>query len=129
MTKDEKATQLHGNGYNCAQSVFGALSGECGIEENAALSIGAGFGGGCGCGELCGSIAGGIMAIGAYFLGGEAHDSSKARMYRGEFIQRIKEQYGAVTCRELKAPGKPVPCAEIISYCARLADEIIKNNN
>lgn len=128
MSINSKATDLHNDGYNCAQSVFGACSDECGIDEKAALAIRARFGGGAGCGELCGAISGGIMAIGAAFANDDPHNSAKVKKLRGELIQKVRDKYGVITCRELKAPGKAVPCGDLIEGCAVLADEIINNN-
>lgn len=128
MNMGSKATNLHNSGYNCAQSVFCACSGECGIDEKTAFAIGAGFGGGAGCGELCGAISGGIMAIGAAFAGDDPQNMSKVKELRGEFVKKVREKYGVIVCRELKAPGKVVPCDTIIEGCAALADEIIKKN-
>ncbi len=64
MTAKEKATALHGQGYNCAQSVLMAMGGATGLDEKTASSVACGFGGGAGCRELCGALSGAIMAVG-----------------------------------------------------------------
>ena len=46
MTVSEKAVLLHGQGYNCAQSVLAACGEYTGMDEKTALAIAGGFGGG-----------------------------------------------------------------------------------
>ena len=55
MGAKEKATALHMRGFNCAQSVLGALGEYTGLDEATALSVACGFGGGVSCGEICGA--------------------------------------------------------------------------
>lgn len=131
MKLDEKAAELHAGGCNCAQSVLGACSGICGLDEETAKGVGAGFGGGMGCGEICGAVAGGVMAIGCAFAGGGqkgSSDAAKVKTLRTELVEGVRQKFGAVTCRELKTPGKAVPCGELIGYCAKTAGDIIDNN-
>ena len=52
MTTEEKASTLHDQGYNCAQSVLLTLSNHSGMDEKTAAAIATGFGGGAGCREL-----------------------------------------------------------------------------
>lgn len=128
MSIEKRAVELHNSGYNCAQSVFDACCGCCGVDEKTALAIGAGFGGGAGCGELCGAISGGIMAIGAAFDGSDPQNMPKIKKLRDEFVENIRSEYGAVTCRDLKSPERAGFCDTIIARCAGLADEMIHNN-
>lgn len=130
MNYSEKATELHGEGYNCAQSVLGACCGDCGIDERTALALGTGFGRGLDCGELCGAVSGSVMAISAAINGadpGDNESTARAKAARDEFLDEIKSRYGAITCRELKAPGSAVPCGTIIAGCADLTGKIINN--
>ena len=41
MTAKEKATELHGKGYNCAQSVLMSMGGVTGMDEKTAASVAA----------------------------------------------------------------------------------------
>ena len=62
MTAKEKATELHGKGCNCAQSVLLSLGDVTGLDEKTAAAVACGFGGGAGCRELCGALSGAIKA-------------------------------------------------------------------
>ena len=61
----EKAANFSKQGFNCSQSVLGALSDFTGLDDCTAKAISSGFGGGVRCGEVCGAVAGGAMALGA----------------------------------------------------------------
>jgi len=131
MEKANKSLELHNNGYNCAQCVLAANHDLCGLDENTALSITTGFGGGMRCGEICGAISGGVMAISHAFTSADPSDMAarnKATVLCKEFIEKNREKYGAIVCRELKGPGAKVPCNTLISENADLVAEIINNN-
>ena len=131
MKTGDKATELHESGCNCAQSVLGACRDKCGLDMDTALGVGSGFGGGMGCGEICGAVSGGVMAIGSAFAnaGPDKHENTmKVKKLSRDFIDGVRNDFGAVTCRELKSPGQAVPCARIIEYCAEKAGKIIDNN-
>lgn len=131
MTAKERASAIHADGFNCAQSVFAGCAQCAGIDENTAKAISVGFGGGMRCGEVCGAISGAVMAIGAAFSGDDASSpeaKANGRKYCIAFMTAVREKYGAVTCRELKSPEHLVPCDKLISECAELAENIINNN-
>ena len=62
----ENAKEYFASGYNCAQSVFRAVLEAKGLFFDEASFLAAGFGGGVGGqqGDICGAVAGAIMAIG-----------------------------------------------------------------
>ena len=129
MGAKEKATALHERGFNCAQSVLGALGEYTGMDETTALALSGGFGGGVRCGEICGAVSGGVMALGLAFPHTDSEDarartriSALTRDYTGEFAAR----FGCIRCQDLKR--NQTPCSELIEYAAEQAEIMIKNN-
>ncbi len=100
MTAKEKATALHGQGYNCAQSVLMAMGGATGLDEKTASSVACGFGGGAGCRELCGALSGAIMAVGMKV---GAENRAQVNAADKEIVTAFREKFGAVRCADLKA--------------------------
>ena len=63
--RTERAQQLFGEGYNCAQSVVAAWADVYGVPEDVALRISSSFGGGIGRMRLtCGAASGLFMLAG-----------------------------------------------------------------
>lgn len=129
MNIQEKALAFHAQGYNCAQSVLLACAGYTGLDEKTALAISAPFGGGMRCGEMCGAVAGGLMALGLCCPFCDAADknakneiASLARVFSAEF----KEQLGCLRCLDLKGAG--VSCERCIACGAEIAKKLIENN-
>ena len=124
MGAKEKATALHERGFNCAQSVLGALGEYTGLDGKTAMALSGGFGGGVRCGEICGAVSGGVMALGMAFPPEKNGNriSALARSYTAEFQQK----YGCIRCLDLKK--NRIPCAELIEYAAELAESYIQKN-
>ncbi len=60
----EEADRLHALGYNCAETVLGAVAAATGLAVPP-LRIATGFGGGVGrTGDVCGAVTGAVMAMG-----------------------------------------------------------------
>lgn len=121
MDVKEKAVTLHGQGYNCAQSVLLALSDHTGLEDSAAASVAAGFGGGAGCRELCGAISGAVMAAG---LKHSAENRPQIQAADRELVAAFRERFGALRCGDLKAARRP--CDELIAFAAEKMDTLLK---
>ena len=64
MTEEMAAAKLFEDCYDCAQTVFSHFAEELGLDEETALKISAGFGGGMHKGDMCGTVTGGLMALG-----------------------------------------------------------------
>ena len=125
MNRMKTANAYHEKGYNCCQSVLAAFADRCGISEETALRIGAGFGGGAGTGELCGAITGGIMAL-DLSAGGSMEDpvgSKRRASARSRSLQKsFSGQFGALRCRELlrgekEEPSEAVSAMGIQNHC------------
>ncbi len=100
----QKAQELFDAGYSCAQSVFGALAPEVGVDLDTALKLSAVFGGGLArTGGTCGALSGALMAYGLKFGTSEISPEIKERMYRGseDFVAAFRKLQGATTCNEL----------------------------
>lgn len=117
MTLDErldKARALRGRGYNCAQCVCASFPDVTGLAEDEALRASIGFGGGVGgCGEVCGVLPAMALLEGMRTEGGAADKNQVYGAVRG-LRDSFTEAFGTVLCRELKAPGKGVPCNDLI---------------
>ena len=120
MTAKEKATALHGQGYNCAQAVLMAMGGATGLDEKTAASIACGFGGGAGCRELCGALSGAIMAVGMKV---GAENRAQVNAADKEIVTAFREKFGAVRCADLKAAK--IACDDVIAFAAEKAEELL----
>jgi C_GCAxxG_C_C family probable redox protein len=124
MTRDDVEQQAYeriSSGCNCAESVLQTAISHCGIpSDGTPMRIATCFGGGVGRSqdELCGALAGGIMALGLGYgrdVAGTPCDTAQdlAATFRNRFIERN----GSSTCRELMAGFGP---QENWSACKRL---------
>ena len=130
MGAKEKAVALRSQGFNCAQSVLGALGEYTGLDEKTALALSAGFGGGVRCGEICGAVCGAVMALGLRHPWNDPEDASaKAEVARitMAFTKRFSEAHGCIRCFDLKHSGG-YPCSELIAWAAENAEDIMKND-
>lgn len=124
MEIKDRAVALHGEGYNCAQSVLLACGEYTGLDEKTAIAVSAPFGGGMRCGEMCGAVSGGLMALGLSC--GAAEKSEMAAMAK-ELSEAFKERLGHLRCLDLKNAG--VSCDGCIACGAEIAEKIIKDNS
>ncbi len=129
MDVKKLATEYHERGFNCAQSVLCSCAEYTGLDEKTALAVSGGFGGGLRCGEVCGAVSGAVMAVGsccAYVDESDLKTKQKIAELAKLTCDRFKNEYGVIRCFDLKHEGKP--CAELIEFCAELAEKIIKEN-
>ncbi len=120
MKTSERAVQLHGEGFSCAQSVLMSLKGLTGLTEECSADLGAGFGRGAGVEELCGAISGAVLAMSAV---GGAKAKPQILEKNRELCAAFRERFGAVRCEELKAAE--ISCDEAIAFAAEKAEELI----
>lgn len=104
MNVSAKALENFDSGYNCAESVLLAVSNEAGCRSYECLPrIATGFGGGIARnGNLCGALAGGIMAIGLA-LGRNNNQESRDPCYPGtdRLYNGFLEKFGSPACLDL----------------------------
>ena len=143
----ERAAALFYEGYNCSQSVFGALAPYFDMDFETALRVSASFGGGMGrLRHVCGAVSGAFMAIGMYNGCTDPKDrAGKTANYAlvRKFAEDFTSVRGSIVCREIlhiapdqnAAPSertaefyKTRPCAEIIRESASLALRLISLN-
>ncbi len=104
MMSKEKALELFGKGYNCAQAVIGAYSEEFGLTEESAKAVATGFGGGIGQMQLtCGALAGAIMILGLKSYDAAQVVESKKHSYKKvqELMRRFEAKHGSTECIRL----------------------------
>ena len=117
----EEAVGYKRQGYNCAQSVAMAFAEEAAADPSEIAKMTAAMGSGmCALGEICGVVSG--MAVVCGLKGGDGSSKGKiaatkeARLLGKEFEGR----YGYLRCADLKRPGAPVPCEELVAGGARM---------
>lgn len=143
MNHVEKAVEYYNNNFNCSQGVFTAFATEMGMDEKLALRIATNFGGGERKGELCGAVAGALMALGLRCGHCDSEDvEGKAKAYAisTEFMDRFIKENGSVVCRDLlgydltKEEDMAVIaeqnlfrsfCPKMVESAARILDEMI----
>ena len=84
MDHAEEAKRLFLEGYNCAQAVFCAFRDVTGLDLDTAARLSSSFGGGMGrLREVCGTVSGALMALGAVRGYADPQDrNAKAVHYR-----------------------------------------------
>ena len=120
-------------GANCAEAVWHACAEGLGVDPEK-LQFGnrlaGGFGGGLGVEDLCGAVAGGIMALG-YLYGrcpGEPR-TPKLTSSCQEFCQQAKQELGSLHCRDLRDPNDRGRCGLIVAKTAQILWEQIKRDH
>ena len=101
----ETASEMFLSGYNCAQSVLWTFAPRLNLDPDTALKIACGFGAGMGRRqEVCGAVAGGIMALGLKYGRGEAQDrtaTEETYAKTQELMRRFEAAHGSCNCRQL----------------------------
>jgi len=119
---------------NCAESVLRGVCHAQGIDlPDIAKKMATPFGGGVGRAEdLCGALAGGVLAIGAG-VGRARPEEDKLRGYNaaGELHKKFRDRFGSTSCKTLnksdfKSPEHRVRCGEFVDECARFTIEILR---
>lgn len=93
---------LFGGGFNCAQSVVGALADK--EEAKLALRLASGFGGGMRCGEVCGAVTGAVMVIGlreGQCVANDLEAKRRTAQLTSEFMETYAKRKGTLLCRDL----------------------------
>jgi C_GCAxxG_C_C family probable redox protein len=112
MINEEEIAGLFKQGIDCGQLVLASVADKLCIDEAAAYKIAAGFGGGMFRGQVCGAVAGAIIALGIqYGHSGPGAQEQKARNSSKvlEFQRRFLEKYPSTVCRDILGYdiGKP----------------------
>lgn len=149
MTKREYAEKLFVEGYNCAQSVFGAFAEELGLDFETAVKFSSAFGGGMGrLREVCGAVSGMFMVL-SVKEGYTSPTANEEKMALYKKVQALASEFkekncGTYICRELlenvdvtkgyipedRTPEyyKKRPCAKFVGDAAEIIENYLKNN-
>lgn len=114
--RQERAIELHDQGYNCAQAVVCAYCDLFGLDEATAYKMAEGFGLGMGLMEVCGALTGGFMLAGVKCSAGTAAPgTTKGKTYQltRAMGQSFARQNGTMLCRELKG----VETGQVLRSC------------
>ena len=111
--------------FNCTQAVLLPFALEKGFDPRQVAALTAHFGGGLRMGAVCGSFAGGLMALGLYGADTPAD--------AGEFARRMKERTDGLTdCRELLARNaraggdRKAHCDAMVFAGVAIAEEMLR---
>lgn len=125
----QRATQLSGQGYNCAQAVACAFTDILDIDEQTLFKLSEGFGSGMGgLDGTCGAISGAILVISLLNSGGDSSQPTKEKTYGKvkEVFDRFVKDIGSSVCKDIKGLETGVvlhPCADCIQDAVRYTYE------
>ncbi|MCM1006127.1 MAG: C-GCAxxG-C-C family protein [Lachnospiraceae bacterium] len=122
----ERARTYRAKGYNCAQCVAIAFPDITGMEDESVLKTAIGLGGGCGCGEICGVLSS-MALLRGMMCEGAATDKAAVYADTRSLKDDFSKRFGSIICRELKAPGKPIPCNDLIYTGVEIFHNFIEN--
>lgn len=145
MDRKEVALQRFSQGYNRAQAVFTVFAATSNVDLETARQIAALFGGGVFCsGEICGTINGGLMALGLNLANFDPTDNeAKDRLNQlGQaFIFRCETRFGDRHCRNLTGVDLHTPqshhaakvsgvlqnqCPQYVTFAVEAIEAILK---
>ena len=133
MNKKEQAVELHGKGYNCAQSVVCPFCEDLGIDVQTAFKLSEAFGGGMGTFSTCGAVSGMAMVIGMKQSDGNLDKpKSMSQSYKlmKEATNKFLEMNQSTICREIKGmDGGDVlrSCNGCIEDAVDILEELLDN--
>lgn len=89
---------------SCAKGSAAALLEEFGLGNAECIKALVAFPGLAMTGEICGPVAGGLMALGLCFAGESVTDAASLRAYPAarEFLKRFNEVFGSLRCRDIQ---------------------------
>ena len=104
ISETAKKMMLEGKG-NCAQAVFATSVEHLGlgkVDYDTCIKITSAFGGGIArTGNVCGALAGAIMALGLKYGGAKREDQEKTNKVTGKLLAEFELLNGSTICREL----------------------------
>lgn len=133
-----RAAELHGQGFNCSQSVFAACADLYGIDCDTALRLAASFGGGIGqMRQTCGAACGMFMLAGLE-NGSSIPDKPQAKRINYQLVQHLAEGFrqhnGSLICGDLlglngtQPPVQKRPCKDMVTDAVRQYLEAVSSN-
>jgi C_GCAxxG_C_C family probable redox protein len=124
----DETVKRFGCDCNCAQTVLLTYGIPEGVDEKTILRIATAFGSGVAeQGEVCGAVAGAIMAIGLKHgrtKRGDQEAAIKAYDLAGKFIEKFKERNKSIRCKDLLGYDISTPQGIKIAQEMQLAGEL-----
>ncbi len=103
--RSDKAVDKFLNGYLCSQAVLDAFAEDLGMDAATAAKLATPFGAGTARnGELCGAVAGALIALGLAEASPDPTDQdARDRLFErvNEFRRRFLDVHGSISCRQL----------------------------
>jgi C_GCAxxG_C_C family probable redox protein len=133
----EHALQGWGRKLNCAEAVLRGVCHAQGVElTDQAMRMATPFGGGIGRSEdICGALAGGVLAIGV-LTGRTGPDEDKSGSYEAAhgFHSSFLQRFGATGCRSLngsdfESAEHAARCTEFVREACRSAIEAVRGRS
>lgn len=130
----ERAAELFGKGYNCAQSVAGAFAETAGMSLETMVKLASSFGGGmAGTRGVCGAVSGMLIALGVmngYSDPGAKEEKQAHYAICRKAMEEFAELNGSCVCIELltaqkEGGAKKRPCGELCRIAADIAAKYI----
>lgn len=113
--------KFHKDGYNCSEAILKAVNEEKNLKIPVAMATP--FGSGMGVGGPCGAVTGAVMVLGSIYGREDSTVKSESGKHARTLIKELKEKYGTIDCKALKAQG--VSCQEIIEVTYDMLNEHI----
>lgn len=137
--KSQEALSLFlDDSFNCSQSVLAVFSEKYGLDKETAFKMASGLGGGIRCGELCGAVSGATQVIGlkhGQIKAGDMESKNNCYAKAHEFVNKFKEKYSSIVCRELMGHDvwtvvneetKKLHKEIHVTICAKLVENAVK---
>lgn len=130
----ERAIELRGQKYNCAQTVIGAYADAIAVPFEQLMKMSEGLGGGiAGTGDTCGVISAAALVLGLLKGTGEPDLAHKEQLNATikALIEEFKEEHGTIACFELRGIINPEvrkkssTCNELIFNMVRMIDKYL----
>ncbi len=122
--RQQRAEELHNQGYNCAQCVMMVFDDVTGLDEGIVTRMLAGFGAGMGkTKEVCGTLTAAASLRGILYYKSPA---DKINVYKmtAAFNDKFADLNGSTRCGELKRGSKP--CMQLIKDVVEMMATEIK---
>ena len=128
-----RARAYMNEGYHCSESVLMAVGPTIAADWHPACArLATPFGGGVGGTrqDLCGAVAGGVMAIGSCFGRTTVVDDAPAYRLAAAFRERFLAEFGTTRCGEIReslidVQGGPGTCAPLVERTVILLLEVL----
>lgn len=141
-----RARELFFQGYNCSQAVAGAFHEDLELPLKTVARTSYGLGGGVGrLREICGTVSGMAVVIGAFYGEGTPDMEIKKKVYKKiqQCADKFSEMNGSIVCKDLLGIGRTTyvpaerteeyykkrPCPDLIEAAAGILYDSLTEEN